>query len=161
MSEGKVGAAHARALYPGARRPFLLPTPAGWLLPPFFTPACSRYLLGCADPCLGITLQGKVFWKALVLGRVLLGLLLSSDRVCCHQLSWIPCSLVLVPAGLRRCPSPKGPGDWHPGEGVEAHLAPSVGRKGGSEPLTSPAARRLSEYELSRTGEGAEMHKNA
>lgn len=33
---------------------------------------------------------------------------------------------VLVPAGLKRCPFPKTPGDCHLGEGTEAHIAPPI-----------------------------------
>lgn len=151
----------------GLRRPFLPLAPLAWgachtSFTPTRRPAGSRYFRGFAGLWLCLTYRGLgwTFGKGSgPLKGFTMQLLLSSDVVCQQRLSWPPCSLGLVPAGPRRCSSPKGPGDWHPGEGPR-HILP-FHEQGEGEVSPSPAPRPggLSNSELPGTREGAEIHK--
>lgn len=134
---GAQRAALARALYPRALRPFLLshtrtplhpipPSfPAGWLPLPFL----NTRSVTVNHPAEGSAWEGSGPLKGFAKPAPQL------RRVCCHPWSWPPCSLVLVPAGLRRCLSPKGPGTGTQVRGLRhSEPPPSVGREWG-EPL--------------------------
>lgn len=141
---GAPRAAQARALYPRALDPsFWHPLLAGFCHPSFTPaclPACSRCLRGSVDLDCGSPCRGKC-----------LGRLWSSEKVtrpASSQLRQGPlspavlASLLVALAGLRRCPFPKGPGNWHLGEGAEAHQAPYCGQ-GGGRLKPSPTQERL------------------
>ena len=116
---------------PSTLLPAALPSTGTWgFCHPSFSPTCQparcRYFRGFAALWLWLSYHMRNFRKgsAALKGFTTL-LLLLFDGV----LPWkVLASLlpVLVPTGLKRCPSPKTPGDCHPGEGTEAHIAPPI-----------------------------------
>lgn len=131
---GAPRAAQARALYPRALRPC---TPSHPPFTPAYLPACSRSLWGSVDPGCGSPCREKC-------SRRLWSLKGFTRPAAPPFPQGVPspavlASLVLVPAGLRRCP-PKGSVPWHP---VRRRLrfieSPSVGRgRVGPSPTQQP-----------------------
>ena len=116
---------------PSALLPAALPSAGTWgfchsSVSPTFPPARCRYFRGFAALWLWLTYHMGNFRKGsgALKGFTMLPLLRFDGVLPRKSLA----SLLpgLVPAGLERFPSPKTPGDCHPGEGTEAHISPPI-----------------------------------